>query len=132
MAKTDKEPFGTKTKAKSPVRLSGGSSPVNKNNGGKSTVNLKITKEPARKAPKIDPSINLSGGASGRSFGGGGNINLPVVRKPKTTVSLDVSGGGGGYKQKGGKVSGGGEVSLGASFTRTLKPKDKKIRKPLQ
>jgi hypothetical protein len=125
MTKRDKEPFGKKTKPKPTVRPSAGMSPVNKSTSVKVEKNLYIPKEPARKAPKIDPNVNISGGASGRSFGGGGNINLPVVRK-KNTLSIDVSGGGGGYKPKGGKISGGGEVSIGGSVNipigRTKKP----------
>ena len=126
MTKRDKEPFGKKTKPKPTVRPSAGMSPVNKSTSVKVEKNLYIPKEPARKAPKIDPNVNISGVASGRSFGGGGDINLPVFRKNNTSVSLKVSGDGSGYKPKGGKISGGGEVSIGGSVNipigRTKKP----------
>jgi len=120
MAKADKEPFGKNTKEKISAKPTGGLSPARKPNGGKLNVNLNMPKESARKEPKIDPTVNLSGGSSGRSFSGGGNVSVPVVRKPKTKVSIDVSGGGGGYKPKGGKGVGGGEVSVGATVTRTI------------
>jgi hypothetical protein len=112
MAKTDKEPFGKKAKAKPTGRLS---SPLN-------TV----------KKTKAKPSVSLSGGlqTNKKGIGGGfgGNLNIPVVRNKKASLDVNISGGVGGFKPKGGQLSGGGSGKVGISYKRTIG--SKKSNKP--
>jgi len=83
--------------------------------------------------PKKKLSVDISGGASlggrgNKSFTVGGNVDLPVVKKKKYSLSLTASGGGGGElgrnnKNRGGSINPGlsANISLGGNKKKTIK-----------
>jgi len=93
----------------------------------------KTDKDPKKQKEKLKPTVSLSGGLNAGKKGGGGgvegNLNIPIVKKKKTSIDVNLSGGVGGSKSKGGKLYGGGSGNVEISLTRTL-GRSKKSNRP--
>ena len=82
-------------------------------------------KEPLKKKVKL----NLSGGINAGPKQGTGQFSGNVTIKGKRGISYNVSGGGGGYKQKGGPLLGGGSGMVGVNIPIKNTNKKTKFRK---
>ena len=88
------------------------------------------TKDKEPNGKKKKPTVKLSGGInSTKKYTGGGiggSVNLPIVQTKNSSISLNISGDGGGVKPKGGPFSGRGNYTIGGTVERNISGKKSK------